>query len=201
MVLNKSICLNLNSAWQPIGVKTVKEAVSDLFAGTFQALNIEYECVNNKYNFDEPVNMTPLKWDEWIKLPVREFDLVVRSTKLKVRVPTVLITKRYSKMPIARLKPTTEGIRKRDDNICQYTGKKLKRSEGSVDHILPKARGGDDSWSNMVYCEKKLNTIKSNRTPNEAGLKLIKQPREPMGKPICAILNEEVHIDWKLFMI
>ena len=201
MIVDKSICLNLNSVWQPIGFKTVKESISNLYSGTFQALNIEYDLVNGEYNFDEPSVIMPLDWVDWIQLPVRSFDLCIKSPTLNIRVPTVLITKRYSKMPKVKLRPTSEGVRKRDNGICQYTGKKLKKHEGSIDHVLPKARGGVDSWDNMVYCEKKLNTIKSDKTPAEAGLKLIKKPYEPSGRPMCALLGEPRHIDWKFFMI
>ena len=74
-------------------------------------------------------------------------------------------------------------------------------TQGSVDHIVPKSKGGQDSWTNLVYCDKKLNTINSNKSLQEANLKLIKTPKEPKGKPVCALYNIAQHNDWKHFII
>lgn len=200
-IVDKKICLVLNNAWQPIQIKTVKEAVCSLYDYSFQALDIEYEFNSSGVDFDSPTNMTPLFWEDWIKLEVRSIDYRIRASKFSFRAPTVLIAKGYSGMPIKRLRPTTEGIRKRDKGVCQYTGKKLKKSEGSVDHVLPKSRGGKESWGNLVYCEKKLNTVKSNQTPEEAGLKLIKNPSEPSAKPACSLIDNALHRDWKHFLM
>ena len=200
-ILDKKICLVLNNAWQPIHVKTVKDAICGLYDYGFQALDIEYEINSTGVNFDIPKNMTPLFWEDWINLEIRDMDYVIRASKFSFRVPTVLIAKGYSGMPMKRLRPTTEGVRKRDNGVCQYTGKKLKKSEGSVDHVLPKSRGGMESWENLVYCEKKLNTIKSNQTPEEAGLKLVKKPFEPSGKPACSLIEGVTHRDWQHFLI
>ena len=201
-IIDKNICLCLNSIWQPINTKTVGEAISDLFSGPYKALNISYpQNQNGEFDFENPNDMTPLGWEEWIKLDVRECDLYVRSAKLKIRVPTVLISQTFSKMPFKRLNLSAENIRKRDKNTCQYTGKKLKLEEGSIDHIVPKSKGGENSWSNMVYCDKKLNTIKGNKSLNEANLKLIKNPEEPKGKPISTTINKSNHCDWRHFLI
>ena len=100
-IIDKNICLCLNSIWQPINTKTVGEAISDLFSGPYKALNISYpQNQNGEFDFENPNDMTPLGWEEWIKLDVRECDLYVRSAKLKIRVPTVLISQTFSKMPL-----------------------------------------------------------------------------------------------------
>ena len=201
-IIDKNICLCLNSIWQPINTKTVGEAVSDLYAGSYKALDISYEKKpDGSVDFERPLNMNPLDWGDWVKLDVRDYDLYVRSAKLKIRVPTVLVCQTFSKMPFKRLSLTPENIRKRDNNTCQYTGKKLKSEEGSIDHIVPKSKGGENSWDNMVYCDKKLNTLKGNKSLNEANLKLIKNPTEPKGKPIASTIDKSNHYDWKHFLI
>ena len=198
--LDKRICLNLNSVWQPVGTKTVKEAICDLYSGSFEALDIEYSFTKKGYNFDSPSSIISKRWEEWVNLPIRDFDLYVCSSKLKVRVPTVLITNKYSKMPINHLKPTAEGIRKRDLGTCQYSGRKLQKNEGSVDHVLPRGRGGEDTWENLVYCDRKINLNKSNKTPQEAGLKLLKNPKEPVGVYACSLVLSSENADWKHFV-
>tara|TARA_Y100000004_G_scaffold176998_1_gene218095 strand:+ start:77 stop:712 length:636 start_codon:yes stop_codon:yes gene_type:complete len=201
-IIDKNICLCLNSIWQPISTKTVGEAVSDLYAGSYKALDISYEKKpDGSIDFERPLNMNPLDWENWVKLDVRDYDLYVRSAKLRIRVPTVLVCQTFSKMPFKRLSLTPENIRKRDNNTCQYTGKKLNPKEGSIDHVIPKSKGGENSWDNMVYCDKKLNTLKGDKSLNEANLKLIKNPAEPKGKPIASTIDKSNHYDWKHFLI
>ena len=63
------------------------------------------------------------------------------QAKLKIRVPTVLISQTFSKMPFKRLNLSAENIRKRDNNTCQYTGKKLKLEEKAQSTILYRSQG------------------------------------------------------------
>lgn len=199
-VENKLICLNLNSVWQPIGYKMVRDAISDLVGGEYLAINIEYEKIEGGYDFSTPKSLDAISWGEWIKLPIREFDFQINSKTLCVRVPTVLIAKNYSKMPRKRLSLNTDNIRIRDKNACQYTGKILTPEEGSVDHIIPKAKGGKETWENLVFCDKKINLRKGNMLNEEIGLKLIKEPKEPLETPAYALI-EERHGDWRYFLI
>lgn len=199
--IEEKACLNLNNVWQPIGIKSIKDSINDLYGGFFFALDIEYEIKDNQYDYNNIKYINPLKWNEWVNLPIREYDLAVSSPSLRIRVPIVLIASRYSKMPFRRLRLTLEGVKRRDEGVCQYTGVKIQDKEGSVDHIIPKSRGGINDWDNLVYCSKKINILKSKRTPEEAGLKLIRLPKEPINRPICGLIGRIHHQDWKLFLI
>jgi 5-methylcytosine-specific restriction endonuclease McrA len=200
-VEDKLICLVLNNAWQPIGQKTVKEAICALVAGDFLAIDVGYFDSSGVFDFSKPKEMNPLSWEDWLNLPVRSFDFFIRSPKLIVRVPTVIISKSYSKMPVKRMKLSAENVRLRDRNICQYSGKKISNTEGSVDHIIPKSSGGGKSWDNLVFCDKKINLKKSNKNLAESGLKLLKQPQEPPTTPVFMLLREARHRDWNHFII
>ena len=91
--------------------------------------------------------------------------------------------------------------RERDDNRCQYTGRLLAPEEGSLDHILPRSRGGADTWENLVWSSKDVNTRKGNRLPHEAGLKLLRAPRAPKELPASALIrNAHGVAEWKLFL-
>jgi 5-methylcytosine-specific restriction endonuclease McrA len=93
------------------------------------------------------------------------------------------------------------GIWLRDGGVCQYTGKKLSTSEGNIDHIVPKSRGGKTSWTNCVLSHRTVNAKKGNRTPEEAGLKLIKQPSVPKQLPITFYIKNSYNIpEWDLFL-
>lgn len=194
---NKLICLNLNSSWQPIGYKTVKDSICDLVGGDFLALDIQYE----EGDFSKPTNITPMDWENWISLPIREFDFEISSTKLTVRVPTVLVSKNFATMPLKRMKLSKDNIWKRDNGICQYSNKALKKEDASVDHVMPKCRGGGEGWENLVLCHKDINRMKGKLTPKEAGLKLKKLPKEPLPVPAGLLIKYFNHFDWKHFFI
>lgn len=205
---NKVICLCLNSAWQPIGFKSVKDSISSLTSSlnksglpAFLALDIEYEKLGeDEYNFQNPVSMTPLAWDKWIGLCVRAFDFSISTVNLKIRVPTVIVSSNFSKMPMKTSKLNRKGIWNRDKGVCQYSGKKLSKDQATVDHIIPKKRGGKDTWDNMVLCDKKINFKKGSHFNHEVGLKLIKLPIEPNSIPISNILPFH-HGDWSHFFL
>jgi hypothetical protein len=92
--------------------------------------------------------------------------------------------------------PLGEGS-SRDNFCCQYTGIKLQPSKRTVDHIIPKARGGKSTWENCVTSSFEINSIKSNRTPEEAGLKLLNKPcvpQDPLGLEFSSLL--EINNEW-----
>lgn len=207
---NKLICLNLNASWQPVGFKTVKDAIIDLCGcdghgkPSSLALDIDYETdVNGDPILDEPKSMNPVSWSEWLSLPIRSWDLTINSAHLKVRVPTVIIATNYNKMPIKQFKgkPSKDAIYTRDGGIDQYTGKKLDRNTATVDHVIPRSKGGGDTWENLVLCSKDINSKKGNRLNSEAGLKLIKQPHVPQPVPMYALIKDAKHVDWNHFLI
>jgi 5-methylcytosine-specific restriction endonuclease McrA len=76
----------------------------------------------------------------------------VRTARGAIRVPTVIVAVNYARVPKKRPKLSAKNIRERDGNRCQYTGKLLHPDEGSLDHVVPRSRGGADSWENLVWC-------------------------------------------------
>ena len=80
-------------------------------------------------------------------------------------------------------------------------GKLLHPDEGSLDHVLPRSRGGQDEWENLVWSDKAVNARKGNRLPHEAGLNLLHAPRAPKELPVTALLRNAHGIaEWKLFL-
>ena len=115
-------------------------------------------------------------------------------------MPTVIITKHYGKMPIVEPKLTKKAILERDNYTCQFTGKKLEKSELTVDHLQPVSRNGKNDWSNLVACDKTLNRKKGNKTLKEFGMKLIREPSKPLPK-VAASRIKPLHKDWEMFLI
>jgi 5-methylcytosine-specific restriction endonuclease McrA len=206
-ILNKTIVLVLNRNWQAINLRTPQEAFCMMATNVATALDIEFEDVAAAESFCAPhtarhaSTLRPVTWDEWITLPVREGDQAARTARGAIRVPTVVVAVNFAKVPRRRPKLSAKNIRERDGNRCQYTGRLLHPHEGSLDHVVPRSRGGADSWENLVWSSKDVNARKGNRLPHEAGLKLLTVPRAPKALPVTEHLRNASGVaDWKLFL-
>src|SRR4030095_12979646 len=177
-ILNKTIVLVLNPNWQAIHIRTPQEAFCMMATNAAAALEIQGEN-----------HIRAVTWDAWITLPVRPQDNAVQTVRGAIRVPTVIVAVNYARVPKKRPKLCAKTIRERDGNRCQYTGKVLKPEEGSLDHVLPRSRGGKDEWENLVWSDKTVNAHKGNRLPHEAGLKLLSVPRAPKELPVTALIR------------
>jgi 5-methylcytosine-specific restriction endonuclease McrA len=189
-ILNKKIVLVLNRNWQAIHIRTPQEAFCQMATNVATALEIDGE------NHIRPVN-----WDEWITLSIRDGDNAVHTVRGAIRVPTVIVAVNFAKVPKKRPKLCAKAIRERDGSRCQYTGKLLQPDEGSVDHVVPRSRGGQNTWENLVWSSKDVNARKGNRLPQEAGLKLLALPRTPKELPATALIRNTWGVaDWALFV-
>ena len=199
-ILNKSIVLVLNRNWQAINIRTPQEAFCQMATNVVTGLDIELGA-------DAPPEgaraeaLRPVTWEEWITLPIRPQDNAAHTVRGAIRVPTVIVAVNYAKVPKKRPKLCAKNIRERDGNRCQYTGRLLKPDEGSLDHVLPRSRGGKDTWENLVWSSKEVNTRKADRLPHEAGLKLLNVPRAPKELPASAMIRNAHDVaEWKLFL-
>ena len=205
-IIDKAIVLKLNKAWQPITQRTVRQAIVDLASeassdGRVMAMDVSYARDDSgAYDLSEPIACVPVPWDDWIKLPVRPFDLSIATRSKAIRVPTVIVTGRYAGMPQWRPSPTRRAIFERDGGICQYSGRKVAWKEGNLDHVVPRSRGGPGSFENLVWSDRSINTRKANRSPQEAGLSLIRQPFKPPPIPMFRRFGKLAHRDWKWFV-
>jgi|688.fasta_scaffold93986_2 5-methylcytosine-specific restriction endonuclease McrA len=88
----------------------------------------------------------------------------------KFQVPKVVVLKRYIKLPDRMYRPNRRNIFLRDNYTCVYCLRQLETNELSIDHILPKSRGGKETWENLTTACKSCNCLKGDRTPEEAKL-------------------------------
>jgi len=92
--------------------------------------------------------------------------------------PSVILLTRYVRIPRSRAVPVSRrGVLRRDEHRCGYCGK----AASTIDHVLPRSRGGRDTWDNLVACCLRCNNLKSDRTPAEMGWKLLFHPGLPVG--------------------
>jgi 5-methylcytosine-specific restriction endonuclease McrA len=189
-ILTKATVLVLNRNWQAINVRTPQEAFCMMATNVATGLEIESED-----------HIRPVTWEEWITLPIRRQDESVHTVRGEIRVPTVVVAVNYAKVPKKRPKLCARTIRERDGNRCQYTGRFLRPEEGSIDHVVPRSRGGQDTWENLVWASRDVNARKGNRLPHEAGLKLLKAPRALVEMPVTALIRNSHGVpEWKLFI-
>ena len=208
-ILNKTIVLVLNRNWQAINIRTPQDAFCQMATNVATGLDIEAEdqadsqgsSLDTRHLSLVTPSIRPVTWDEWITLPIRPQDNAVHTVRGPIRVPTVIVAVNYARVPRKRPKLCARTIRERDDNRCQYTGRVLRPDEGSLDHVLPRSRGGKDTWENLVWSGKDVNSRKGDRLPHEAGLKLLSVPRAPKEKPASAFIRNAHSIpEWKLFV-
>jgi 5-methylcytosine-specific restriction endonuclease McrA len=194
-MLNKTIVLVLNRNWQAINIRTPQDAFCQMATNAATGLDIE---IGDGARAEA---LRPVSWEEWITLPIRPQDNAVQTVRGAIRVPTVIVAVNFARVPKKRPKLCAKNIRERDGNRCQYTGRLLKPDEGSLDHVLPRSRGGMDTWENLVWSCKEVNTQKGNRLPHEAGLKLLSVPRAPRELPVSALIRNAHDVaEWKLFL-
>jgi 5-methylcytosine-specific restriction endonuclease McrA len=189
-ILNKPTVLVLNRNWQAIHVKTPAEAFCMLASGAATALDVQGDDA-----------IVPVRWDEWLKLPVREHDNAVNTPRGAVRVPTVIVAANYARVPLRRPRLNRRNLWDRDGGMCQYTGRKLAPHEANIDHVVPRSRGGATSWDNCVLAHHEVNSKKADRLPQEAGLQLRKRPLAPRAMPSSAFIRNHHDVrDWQHFL-
>lgn len=94
-------------------------------------------------------------------------------------LPTVIRLRQFVHVPYRQLPLTRRNIFQRDAHACQYCG--LRGDPLSVDHVIPRSRGGGDTWDNVTTACLPCNVRKGNRTPREAGMALAREPHRPLS--------------------
>ncbi len=115
-------------------------------------------------------------------------------------VPSVVRLRRMIRRPNGRLALSRKNVFRRDGYTCQYCGK--TGVELTLDHVIPKSRGGESTWENLVAACKTCNTKKGNRTPEEAGMRLLRKPRAPgyYEVIVLGLKTREFPDDWRAFI-
>ena len=111
--------------------------------------------------------------------------------------PAVILLRRYVRVPGSRHIPVTRrGVLRRDGHRCAYCAKMAS----TIDHVLPRSRGGADSWENLVACCLRCNNVKGDRTPQEMGWELRLVPRPPYGAQWTVRGTERTDPRWEPYL-
>ena len=105
----------------------------------------------------------------------------------------------YDRLPSAAVTFSRRNIFKRDRYVCQYCGGQPGSEELTIDHVVPRAQGGESRWDNCVLSCVDCNHRKADRTPAQAGMRLRKQPVRPVWKPLYAAHDVRIE-SWSKFV-
>jgi 5-methylcytosine-specific restriction endonuclease McrA len=125
-------------------------------------------------------------------------DKVVKSVYRKFDYPSIVRLSIFVRVPFRKIILSRKNILRRDNHRCQFCG---SSSSLTIDHIIPKSRGGEDTWENLTTACIKCNNRKGDRTPEEANLKLITNPKKPSHITfIKNFASGSVSDDWKPYL-
>lgn len=125
----------------------------------------------------------------------------LRSERTSVPVPLVIRLHKYISLPHGlSCGPTRRWILARDQYQCQYCGAQPPRHDLTLDHIIPRARGGQHTWENLVACCRRCNNRKGGRTPQEANLTLLRRPFRPRYTVLVALADTGAPEVWRKYL-
>jgi len=125
----------------------------------------------------------------------------VRTVRIHIAVPRIVRVLSFARLPRQDVKFNRRNLFARDANTCQYCGKRYSSSRLSLDHVIPRSQGGGASWHNIVCACTSCNVRKGGRTPQQAGMKLIREPVKPRRNPVVSItLSDDRYASWRQFL-
>ena len=169
--------LVLNKWMMAIQVTSARSAICDLVTKKAQVVDYEY------FRYD---------WEEW-KLKSEEIHATdqkdmypgfIKSPSTFIYVPQVIqvVDATHARSLMRAVRFSRKNVLQRDDYTCQYCGLKAHKSKLTMDHIIPKSKGGTNAWTNVVTCCKECNSKKGDKLLSQLGWQLIKKPIAPPWK-------------------
>lgn len=193
----QSNVLILNRAYMAIHVIAARRAFCLLCKGMAEVINVE-DGSYMSYDFDgwREISEMRLSLNEY-----RETDEWISAVNFRIQVPRVVRLLNYDRVPRSVVKFNRRNIFLRDEHRCQYCRQHYSTQNLSLDHVVPRSRGGMTTWDNIVCACLKCNVRKGGRTPQEAGMRLLREPIRPKRSPVLSHqLNSEKYADWKTFL-
>lgn len=186
--------LVLNRNWQAVNIVGVRRAFSLLWQ--------DHARVINTFGGD----LNPMSTEDWLAYsstvsPLPRASDFVRTIRRVILLPRILLLNHYDRLPIAEVKFNRQNVFERDRYTCQYSGRVCRAKDLTLDHVIPRERGGRTSWENIVTCARDVNERKANRLPHEAGLRLLRKPERPRWRPFVSVAaGSDIDASWTPFL-
>ncbi len=165
-----STVLVLNRSWVAVNISNVRRAVTLLYQGYAKVVS--------------PDDYATYDFSSWIERSRGANGRCIHTVAFRVMIPEVILLSFFNGGYRKRVGFSRRSIFERDENTCQYCGKRLPQSDLTIDHVVPRSRGGTESWKNLVVACVDCNVEKGQRLPHEAGMKLLRRPKRPDWIPI-----------------
>lgn len=179
--------LVLNKVWFPINIVPGSKGICMLFEGTAEAICTDTYMAHT--------------FESWVDFSATlEEGRFVTSPSVRIKVPDVLVLKDYDRVPKMRAKLSRHNIYRRDAYTCQYCGEEFRRADLTIDHVLPRSKGGITSWTNCVAACLPCNASKADRTLDKCGHRLLRAPFEPDGRHMASMLAGHARPEWDKFI-
>lgn len=187
--------LVLNKHYAAIRVVSVRRALSLLYRRLAEVVSVEdNEYISYDYESWRQISEHRAKYQ-------RDHHEWVHCVRFELAVPRIVRLMIYDRLPRQTVKFNRRNIYARDGNRCQYCGKHFPTSDLSLDHIVPRSRGGKATWENIVCCCVRCNVRKGGQVPEEAGMRLITRPVKPKRSPMITLrLSIAKYSSWKQFL-
>jgi len=187
--------LVLNRSFVAVHITNVRRAITLLFRQLAEVVHIE-QGQFAAYSLDSWRELSLLRSE--FRGPEEDW---VRAVGYDLQAPRVIRLISCDRGPRQGLRFNRRNVFARDGNHCQYCGRSFPTSELSLDHVVPRSRGGVTSWENIVCACVACNVRKGGRTPQEARMNLVRQPVKPKRSPLLSIkLGNPKYESWKSFV-
>jgi 5-methylcytosine-specific restriction endonuclease McrA len=183
----KNDVLVLNKVWIPIHIITWQRAMSLIIQDSARPMDRDLII----YDLDEWINFSNIN-DDYPK---------IKTVKYKISIPEVILLKNYDKLPLRDVKYSRVTLFERDNFKCCFCNKKFSKLELTVDHIIPRSKGGGTNWENTVSACKSCNSIKADKTLEHSGLVMHFKPKRPKWvSPISKFGPSNPCKSWEKFL-
>lgn len=190
-----SSVLVLNRSFVAVHVTNVRRAVTLLFRQLAEVVHIE-QGQFAAHSLESWRELSQLR--SAFRTPDEDW---VRGVGFDLQAPRVIRLVACDRGPRQGLRFNRRNVFARDGNQCQYCGRGFPTSELSLDHVVPRSRGGITSWENIVCACVSCNVRKGGRTPHEAHMQLIRQPVKPRRSPLLSVkLGNPKYESWRSFV-
>jgi len=189
-VLLERPVLVLNKLWLPVHTCSVRRAIKLLCLGRAQVVQTEGQCRYQTHDISS-----------W--LDYSEGSLtgeVISSVNFALQVPKIIVLSLYDRLPRKEVSFTRQNVFLRDKHTCQYCHLRFPEKQLNLDHVVPRDHGGGTRWDNIVTSCIPCNTRKANRTPAQAKLHLLNEPRAPKWRPLFGIKRHSSDDAWHEFI-
>lgn len=186
--------LVLNRHFVPVHIATVRRAFGLLLKRFAEVVAVEEGAVST---FD---------LEAWMRFEpggvgLTEEDEFVATVSRPIRVPRIVRLMGYDRFPRRSVGFSRRNVLARDGYRCQYCGKVPRAADLTLDHVVPRSRGGEHSWTNVVACCRRCNDKKGHRALKETGMRLLKKPARPHVNPVLhRRLSQPKYREWRVFV-